>query len=50
MAYKTRNEYWLDDYAEKRIRDFGAVPSFKGYHGFHQVYAPALMMKRSRNT
>ena len=24
----------LDDYAEKRIRDFGAVPSFKGYHGF----------------
>ena len=24
----------LDDFAEKRIRDFGAVPSFKGYHGF----------------
>ena len=24
----------LDDFAEKRIRDMGAVPSFKGYHGF----------------
>lgn len=24
----------LDDYAEKRIREMGAVPSFKGYHGF----------------
>jgi len=24
----------LDEYAEKRIRDFGAIPSFKGYHGF----------------
>ena len=24
----------LDDFAEKRIKDFGAVPSFKGYHGF----------------
>ena len=24
----------LDEYAEKRIRDQGAVPSFKGYHGF----------------
>jgi methionyl aminopeptidase len=24
----------LDDYAEKRIRDHGAEPSFKGYHGF----------------
>ena len=24
----------LDDFAEKRIRDLGAVPSFKGYHGF----------------
>ncbi|WP_017305418.1 type I methionyl aminopeptidase [Spirulina subsalsa] len=24
----------LDDYAEQRIRDMGAVPSFKGYHGF----------------
>ena len=24
----------LDDYAEKRILSFGAVPSFKGYHGF----------------
>ena len=24
----------LDDFAEKRIRSFGAVPSFKGYHGF----------------
>lgn len=24
----------LDAYAEKRIRDMGAVPSFKGYHGF----------------
>ena len=24
----------LDRYAEQRIRDLGAVPSFKGYHGF----------------
>ena len=24
----------LDAYAEKRIRDMGATPSFKGYHGF----------------
>jgi methionyl aminopeptidase len=24
----------LDRHAEKRIRDMGAVPSFKGYHGF----------------
>ena len=24
----------LDDYAEKRIRDLDAKPSFKGYHGF----------------
>ncbi|MCW6034660.1 type I methionyl aminopeptidase [Spirulina subsalsa FACHB-351] len=24
----------LDDYAEQRIREMGAVPSFKGYHGF----------------
>lgn len=24
----------LDEYAERRIRDLGAVPSFKGYHGF----------------
>ncbi len=24
----------LDSYAEKRIREFGAEPSFKGYHGF----------------
>ncbi len=24
----------LDDFAEKRIRELGAVPSFKGYHGF----------------
>ncbi|CCH66519.1 Methionine aminopeptidase [Richelia intracellularis HH01] len=24
----------LDDYAEKRIREMGANPSFKGYHGF----------------
>jgi methionyl aminopeptidase len=24
----------LDAYAERRIRDLGAVPSFKGYHGF----------------
>ena len=24
----------LDDFAEKRIRSFGALPSFKGYHGF----------------
>lgn len=24
----------IDDYAEKRIREMGAVPSFKGYHGF----------------
>tara|TARA_B100000700_G_C14866938_1_gene771432 strand:+ start:112 stop:948 length:837 start_codon:yes stop_codon:yes gene_type:complete len=24
----------LDKYAEKRIREFGAVPSFKGYSGF----------------
>ena len=24
----------LDDHAEKRIREFGATPSFKGYHGF----------------
>ncbi|ERN41065.1 methionine aminopeptidase, type I [Rubidibacter lacunae KORDI 51-2] len=24
----------LDDYAEKRIRALGAVPSFKGYYGF----------------
>ncbi|WP_413677454.1 type I methionyl aminopeptidase [Prochlorococcus sp. MIT 0916] len=24
----------LDNYAEKRIRDHNAVPSFKGYHGF----------------
>ena len=24
----------LDDFAEKRIRQMGAVPSFKGYHGF----------------
>tara|TARA_B100001996_G_scaffold120210_1_gene90935 strand:+ start:561 stop:1400 length:840 start_codon:yes stop_codon:yes gene_type:complete len=24
----------LDDYAEKRIREHGAKPSFKGYHGF----------------
>ena len=24
----------LDDFAEKRIREMGAVPSFKGYYGF----------------
>jgi methionyl aminopeptidase len=24
----------LDEYAERRIRDLGATPSFKGYHGF----------------
>ena len=24
----------LDNYAEKRIRDHDAIPSFKGYHGF----------------
>ena len=24
----------LDDFAEKRIREMGAKPSFKGYHGF----------------
>ena len=24
----------LDEYAEKRIRDLGATPSFKGYYGF----------------
>lgn len=24
----------LDDHAEKRIRELGAAPSFKGYHGF----------------
>ncbi|WP_269622501.1 type I methionyl aminopeptidase [Prochlorococcus marinus] len=24
----------LDKYAEKRIKDMGALPSFKGYHGF----------------
>ncbi len=24
----------LDDFAEKRIREMGATPSFKGYHGF----------------
>ncbi len=24
----------LDNYAEKRIRQMGAIPSFKGYHGF----------------
>ncbi len=24
----------LDEYAERRIREMGAVPSFKGYHGF----------------
>ncbi len=24
----------LDNFAEKRIREMGAVPSFKGYHGF----------------
>jgi methionyl aminopeptidase len=24
----------LDDHAEKRIREMGATPSFKGYHGF----------------
>ncbi len=24
----------LDDFAEKRIRELGAEPSFKGYHGF----------------
>ncbi len=24
----------LDKYAEKRIKDLGALPSFKGYHGF----------------
>ena len=24
----------LDDFAEKRIKSMGAVPSFKGYHGF----------------
>ena len=24
----------LDKYAEKRIRELGATPSFKGYHGF----------------
>lgn len=25
---------YLDAYAEKRIREMGATPSFKGYHGF----------------
>tara|TARA_B100000073_G_C23713079_1_gene564923 strand:- start:137 stop:976 length:840 start_codon:yes stop_codon:yes gene_type:complete len=24
----------LDNFAEKRIREMGAIPSFKGYHGF----------------
>ena len=24
----------LDDHAERRIREMGAIPSFKGYHGF----------------
>jgi len=32
----------LDAIAEKNIRDSGAVPSFKGYHGF-----PASIWKRS---
>ena len=30
----------LDDFAEKRIKSFGAVPSFKGYHVF-----PALIFE-----
>ena len=29
----------LDNYAEKRIREMGATPSFKGYHGFPGVYS-----------
>ena len=35
----------LDCYAEKRIREQGAVPSFKGYHGFPVVFVQVLIMK-----
>lgn len=27
----------IDEYAEKRMNEFGVVPSFKGYHGFPAV-------------
>ena len=35
----------LDAFAEKRIREMGATPSFKGYHAFPQASAPASTTK-----
>ena len=32
----------LDDFAEKRIREMGAVPSFKGYHGFPSTICSSI--------
>jgi len=32
----------LDDFAEKRIREMGAVPSFKGYHGFPSTICASI--------
>nr|YP_002048691.1 methionine aminopeptidase [Paulinella chromatophora]ACB42481.1 methionine aminopeptidase [Paulinella chromatophora] len=32
----------LDLYAEKRIRDMGAIPSFKGYHGFPSTICASI--------
>ena len=34
MASPGMTTGYLDAHAEKRIREMGAVPSFKGYHGF----------------
>jgi methionyl aminopeptidase len=35
----------LDVYAEKRIREMGAVPSLKGIEAFPPLSVPALIMK-----
>ena len=32
----------LDDFAEKRIKEMGAVPSFKGYHGFPSTICSSI--------
>lgn len=35
----------LDRYAERRIREMGATPSFKGYHGFPPLSVLLLTRK-----
>jgi methionyl aminopeptidase len=37
----------LDAFAERRIREMGATPSFKGYHGFPASICPVLTTRLS---